>query len=637
MQRRRSDGTVEYAAVKALHIPMEEHETQTLIAMGYNRDYIREKYHQDAVDLQKEYLFMNALKDNRNVVHCDDLRVVPSADDGLGCCLLIKMELLTPMEKVMRPFYDEQQVISLGMDICSALAACKKHKIIHRDIKPQNILVSDEGTYKLGDFGVSKTLDHTASGTRIGTFAFMAPEVYANQKYNSIADIYSLGIVLYWMMNNRREPFLPQSNMPPSNSEVQRARERRFNGEMLPYPANGSLALQNAVLRACDPDPKKRFDSPEEMYNTLAALQASQDNFSSGSYHYSYSTGRKKKGSQTRQTTPDSSQGGSPGGSNNFSSGSYHYSYGKKNTQTQQTTPGGGTMGNNWGGEGDGSIGPNDGSGSKGGGTMGADEKKPHKNNVYTSLDVKVNLKLKKSEAASGCQKSVTIRGGRTVKVTVPAGSDKADTLRLPGLGLEDPATGAKGTLYVKLLMENDFWGEDSDPATDEDTIYLCPRDDDRTLAILRTYQPTHQLIKIIIPPHTAQKANPVDVTGAIVNSKGEVVDPSAAPIPLKINTTLVTDPTDIRKMPESMLRDRVVAGMPKKRGFLYYICRIMVWFGALGAVECLFTGLIPQALILGLVAIVGIAGSSSPGESEQKAAADARAEMERRRRLEVH
>ena len=72
-----------------------------------------------------------------------------------------------------------------------SLSACRRHNIIHRDIKPGNILIARDGTCKLGDFGVSKTTDRTAGGTKTGTYGFMAPEVYNSRPYNAGVDIRS--------------------------------------------------------------------------------------------------------------------------------------------------------------------------------------------------------------------------------------------------------------------------------------------------------------------------------------------------------------------------------------------------------------------------------------------------------------
>ena len=100
----------------------------------------------------------------------------------------------------------------------------------------------------------------------------MAPEVITRKEYGKEVDIYSLGLVLYWMLNNRKRPFI-DADYIPSNEENEQAQLRREKGDPLPPPKYGSRKLQNIVLKACAYEPKDRFSSAREMYQALAALQ----------------------------------------------------------------------------------------------------------------------------------------------------------------------------------------------------------------------------------------------------------------------------------------------------------------------------------------------------------------------------
>jgi serine/threonine protein kinase len=104
----------------------------------------------------------------------------------------------------------ESDVIKLALDLCNALELCHSKSIMHRDIKEANIFVSNNNTYKLGDFGVSKDISNaTHLETKVGTINYMPPEIFSGKKYTKNADIYSLGIVLYKLLNHGRIPFLP--------------------------------------------------------------------------------------------------------------------------------------------------------------------------------------------------------------------------------------------------------------------------------------------------------------------------------------------------------------------------------------------------------------------------------------------
>ena len=114
--------------------------------------------------------------------------------EGIGWDILIRMELLTPLiDHIHKEKLSRKDVIKLGIDLCKALELCQKYNIVHRDIKPENIFISDNGDYKLGDFGIARTLEKTTGAlSKKGTYVYMAPEIYRDEEYGSNVDIYSL-------------------------------------------------------------------------------------------------------------------------------------------------------------------------------------------------------------------------------------------------------------------------------------------------------------------------------------------------------------------------------------------------------------------------------------------------------------
>ena len=264
-------GEKEKAALKVITIPQSSSDIDELYGEGYDEASITRTFQEHLKSIIAEYSLMRKLNGCSNVVNCDDVRYVQH-EDGIGWDIFIKMELLTPLTKALELNVGDAQAIRIGTDICRALQLCRKHNIIHRDIKPANIFVSEHGDYKLGDFGIAKTVEKTSGGTKIGTYEYMAPEVYHDQPYGAAADIYSLGMVLYWVLNEHRTPFLKLPPALPTNSEKEQARKRRFRGEELPAPAHGSPALHKILLKACAFRQEDRYQSPEEMLRDLNAL-----------------------------------------------------------------------------------------------------------------------------------------------------------------------------------------------------------------------------------------------------------------------------------------------------------------------------------------------------------------------------
>ena len=105
-----------------------------------------------------------------------------------------------------------REAVLCARDIASALESCENARIIHRDVKPGNIFRNRDGLFKLGDFGIARQLDYsTGAHSIVGTPNFEAPEVAFGRPYGHSADIYSLGLVLFVLLNNGQRPFIKPS------------------------------------------------------------------------------------------------------------------------------------------------------------------------------------------------------------------------------------------------------------------------------------------------------------------------------------------------------------------------------------------------------------------------------------------
>ena len=261
------------AALKVITVPQSSAEVRSVISEGMSVSQAEAYFHGIVEELMHEFSIMFKLKGTANVVSCEDLRVLEHPD-GIGWDILIRMELLHPLlPYVYQHPMARRDIIRLGIDICKALELCQRYNIIHRDIKPENIFISDNGDYKLGDFGIARTIERTTSGlSKKGTYSYMAPEVYIGKKYGFSVDTYSLGLVLYRMLNKNRGPFLPRPPEAITYDNREQALARRVSGEPLPRPFYGEGRLGEIVLKACAFDPKDRYSSPQQLRQELEAI-----------------------------------------------------------------------------------------------------------------------------------------------------------------------------------------------------------------------------------------------------------------------------------------------------------------------------------------------------------------------------
>lgn len=270
------------AAVKIISIPQSEADILQAKSEGLNDESARSYFQAFVTDIIQEIDLMSAFRGNSNVVSLEDHTVIEHKDK-IGWDILIRMELLDTLSSyVTKKPMTQAEVIKLGIHICRALELCAKHNTIHRDIKPDNIFVSQYGDYKLGDFGIARQIERTMSGlSKKGTYQYMAPEVFRGGEYGASVDIYSLGIVMYRFLNKNRAPFLPAFPEPITPRDREDSLLRRMNGESIPPIQGINDELNSIVLKACTYDRKERFKNVFEMKQALEDIHASTSILSS--------------------------------------------------------------------------------------------------------------------------------------------------------------------------------------------------------------------------------------------------------------------------------------------------------------------------------------------------------------------
>ncbi|MBR0136330.1 MAG: leucine-rich repeat domain-containing protein [Clostridia bacterium] len=272
------NGVKELSAIKHMSVPFDEGEIFSLRGEGMD-DMSISSYYKDLVNsIIDEARIMSALRDCPYIVGYEDSCIMTKST-GIGYDVFIRMELLQSLtSRLVNGVLPYDEVLKLGIDICSALDVCSQRGIIHRDIKPDNIFVNDRGVYKLGDFGIARNLEKTATFmSKKGTFNYMAPEVYKGEKYGASCDLYSLGLVLYRLLNRGRLPFLPLNVDVPSALMREDAVRRRLSGEALPAPCDADPVFTSIIFRACAYDPKARYRSAAEMKSFLENLSEHKD------------------------------------------------------------------------------------------------------------------------------------------------------------------------------------------------------------------------------------------------------------------------------------------------------------------------------------------------------------------------
>ena len=266
-------------ALKVITLPEDNQYLEILNSMGgdYGKADQYLKTELDRVVNEIRVFSMISEKDNHHIVSYYENDIEKTEKYKYNIYIL--MELMMPLDKWL---YENNitvsQAIDISLDVAKGIKICHDNNIVHRDIKLNNIFVSKDGKFKLGDFGISKKIGElTRSHTIKGTPHYIAPEIYVkNEKYSNSSDIYSLGILMYYLFNKRRYPFYPNYPEVYKREDEDRAFYERMQYEKLDYPICAPDSVAEIILKAME-KPGKRYKNISNLIADLEKAKADLD------------------------------------------------------------------------------------------------------------------------------------------------------------------------------------------------------------------------------------------------------------------------------------------------------------------------------------------------------------------------
>lgn len=221
---------------------------------------------QTAAKILNVYKKIEGMSGVPGIVRCMQTEYVQLGNTWYICA---RQELLSPLKERMDAIQVEDQIRTMAGDLAAALEACHARSILHLDIRPEQVYLTAGGKFKLANPGVRWAAEGgRSSGSPSDECLFQAPESRSGA-CTPCSDTYSLGLLLYWTLNDKRGPFLETGAL---EAERARANSRRLEGELVPPPRNGSEDLKDLVLRACAFSPDRRYGSAAEMHKALDTL-----------------------------------------------------------------------------------------------------------------------------------------------------------------------------------------------------------------------------------------------------------------------------------------------------------------------------------------------------------------------------
>lgn len=244
--------------VKIITIPASERQLDALLLTGaYPDAQAARSYFESLVnDVENEAQVLRHLAKLEGFLAYENYQVVPT-EDGIG----FDVYLLGSYKHSLAAYFRKKPMthlgaVNLGIDLCAAMTVCRQAGCLYIDLKPENIFVTDEGRYCVGDLGFvpMSSLKYATVPDKYRS-SYTAPELadpFAT--LNTSMDIYAIGLILYQAYNNNTLPF--QGNAP---------------AEVLPPPEYADYEMAEIILKACAPDPADRWADPKELGQALVA------------------------------------------------------------------------------------------------------------------------------------------------------------------------------------------------------------------------------------------------------------------------------------------------------------------------------------------------------------------------------
>lgn len=222
-------------SVKVISIPEEEAEIHTLLAKGKSDEWIQTYLKKKTSDYIRRIQFIAAFRGASNMIRIEDCRAVEKTDQT-GWEIYIRMEFLYPLSVYTREHsMTEQEVVKMGINVCTALEQYEKCDTVHGNVKAEQIFIDASGKYKLGDFGKSWEKENTVTGYG-----------QKNDKIEKTEDVYALGKMISELLNGKQ--------------------------------ISGNLA--QVLFYSCSSDSGKRFRSVTAMKNALKSISYTAENIS---------------------------------------------------------------------------------------------------------------------------------------------------------------------------------------------------------------------------------------------------------------------------------------------------------------------------------------------------------------------
>ncbi len=246
--------------VKIVSVPATQTQAEALLLSGAysDKESVLSYYEGLAAGVSEEAETLQKLSQMEGFLPFKAWQTVPMDEGEIG----FDVYLISAYRKTLAKLFRSRTMthlgaLNLGLDLCAALAVCRRAGCLYVNLKPDNVYISDDNGFRIGDLGFMKldSLKYASLPDRYRS-QYTAPEIAdAFSAINTTIDVYAVGLILYQAYND--------GNLPFTNSSAP--------NDVFPAPAYADYEMSEIILKACAPDPEMRWQTPVEMGQALVA------------------------------------------------------------------------------------------------------------------------------------------------------------------------------------------------------------------------------------------------------------------------------------------------------------------------------------------------------------------------------
>lgn len=277
--RKNENGEEERSILKTIRIGINRNEDKGFNSINEKNDLnlTEENYNKIIKQITDNISVIQKKDGGKRFVRYEEWEVRDTSD-AKGKLIMIRLEEMRSLTDVLSRFsFTLEETVALGISLCKSLKRCRDFNYVYPNLKPENVLFDENGVCKLGDFGSFSILEPSKTSIAYKrTQYYMAPELIKTGKINCTSDTYSLGLILYTLVNRGRLPFSEMYPQQVTLNGLNRSVENRVNALPLPKPKFANDALFAVITKACAFKPQDRYLTPDQMLADLENVQGNK-------------------------------------------------------------------------------------------------------------------------------------------------------------------------------------------------------------------------------------------------------------------------------------------------------------------------------------------------------------------------